>query len=921
MALNWQNVYVFISSTFNDMHAERDYLIKRVFPDLQEWCDLRKLRLIDIDLRWGVTEADAGSKRTLKLCLQRINDCRPFFVCFLGQRSGWAPSKEEVSADTFQVFPDLEKVMRDYPHASITELEVRHAILKPLSWRDSKQSRVTDYDPAEFAFFYLREPDYLQKMTGVPRQLCMIYTDDSGFGGESEESKPRANPSTLSRLKDDIRTSGKPSVRYSAEWHADLKTPEVAMPLDCPYAEQTNIIRWRDAWNHFAQIGLKEPERSIPASKRPDAILYNAALTSGRLSNFRLTEQPDSELAVRLKQDLQTAILARFPERTTIEQTTELQKELDQQAEFVSNATTAFIERPNDFIELDEYVNSSSNQLFVLTGPAGSGRSTLLAKWIERYQITVHHDENASLHFRFIGQSDGSTTARSLLWFLFRELKEVHQKLLRPVPTDMTELWRIWPDVIKEAGQNGKTIIVLDAVDQFQSGYSDLSWLRWPLPDNIKLIISAKEDEQFHKTFKPDMNLFIRKIKPFSDKKDREALIDIYLDQYWKELDTQLLNALTNTPGGNNPLYLKVVLSELRVFGAFANLSEKIRSDFGDSPVSAFGSVLKRLENDPAYSPVQPHVAVPLLFGLLCHARYGLSVPELSGIFHQTLGITGRQMAADTIHLFLRQVRPYLARREGRYDFYYESFKNAAISRYVAEGNDEAYAKRTEQRWHSLLADFFLSQAIAIRDHRWQGPLPRGLRELLFHLQSAERWEDVVVCLREREIFDSLWPGSYGVDYHRGSIGAIDPNALQPSALSNIASQKKVGIAFSIAEVFAERAREHMKKTFSFKKPWPQMAEWMRQNDPEAFYQYRDTFYSFIRFANQAASYALEGFDDSAEARTALKAFVSKDHGVSSFLHYLSNFGHQETGLSHAIEDDADPAYANWQKLFQVVAS
>jgi hypothetical protein len=84
MPLQWQNVYVFISSTFNDMHAERDYLIKRVFPDLQEWCDLRKLHLIDIDLRWGVTEADAGSKRNLKLCLQRINDCRPFFVCFFG---------------------------------------------------------------------------------------------------------------------------------------------------------------------------------------------------------------------------------------------------------------------------------------------------------------------------------------------------------------------------------------------------------------------------------------------------------------------------------------------------------------------------------------------------------------------------------------------------------------------------------------------------------------------------------------------------------------------------------------------------------------------------------------------------------------------------------------------------------------------
>jgi hypothetical protein len=47
---------VFISSTFNDMHGERDYLVKHVFPELRDWCEARKLRLVDIDLRWGVTE-------------------------------------------------------------------------------------------------------------------------------------------------------------------------------------------------------------------------------------------------------------------------------------------------------------------------------------------------------------------------------------------------------------------------------------------------------------------------------------------------------------------------------------------------------------------------------------------------------------------------------------------------------------------------------------------------------------------------------------------------------------------------------------------------------------------------------------------------------------------------------------------------
>src|SRR6266481_3774570 len=87
-SLQWEKVYVFISSTFNDMHAERDYLVKRVFPDLRDWCERRKVRLVDIDLRWGVTEADASGKRVVQVCFDRINDCRPFFLCFLGQRHG-----------------------------------------------------------------------------------------------------------------------------------------------------------------------------------------------------------------------------------------------------------------------------------------------------------------------------------------------------------------------------------------------------------------------------------------------------------------------------------------------------------------------------------------------------------------------------------------------------------------------------------------------------------------------------------------------------------------------------------------------------------------------------------------------------------------------------------------------------------------
>ena len=48
----WRTIRIFVSSTFKDFHQEREVLVKEVFPDLRLWCEQRKLRLVECDLRW-----------------------------------------------------------------------------------------------------------------------------------------------------------------------------------------------------------------------------------------------------------------------------------------------------------------------------------------------------------------------------------------------------------------------------------------------------------------------------------------------------------------------------------------------------------------------------------------------------------------------------------------------------------------------------------------------------------------------------------------------------------------------------------------------------------------------------------------------------------------------------------------------------
>jgi len=62
---SWRTVRIFISSTFRDMHSERDWLVKRVFPTLRERFEPRRIHLVDVDLRWGITREQADNDQVL----------------------------------------------------------------------------------------------------------------------------------------------------------------------------------------------------------------------------------------------------------------------------------------------------------------------------------------------------------------------------------------------------------------------------------------------------------------------------------------------------------------------------------------------------------------------------------------------------------------------------------------------------------------------------------------------------------------------------------------------------------------------------------------------------------------------------------------------------------------------------------------
>lgn len=111
--MNWKHYNIFVSSTFRDMDRERDYLKSLVLPRLNEMLLPYNTFVSLVDLRSSVEtdphqSMEEREKAIFKYCIDKIEECRPFFIGFVGHRWGWVPNEsyfKEVAGDSYNDIP------------------------------------------------------------------------------------------------------------------------------------------------------------------------------------------------------------------------------------------------------------------------------------------------------------------------------------------------------------------------------------------------------------------------------------------------------------------------------------------------------------------------------------------------------------------------------------------------------------------------------------------------------------------------------------------------------------------------------------------------------------------------------------------------------------------------------------------------
>lgn len=321
---DWQTVYLFVSSTFNDMHAERDCLTKQVFPALRAWCARRRLEFIDVDLRWGITDEESmETSRTLEICLDNVERCRPLFLGLLGQRQGWVPSAQDKARLPFLAFIEA---MRGPLEFSITRWEL---------WKGLQ-------NPHCGGALFLRERNALD---GMPREGAYAanylgYSLDPRTGRALPD--PAADRAQQAFREAACRQDQLPVLHYTARWDPDLPCPELE--------------------------GLTLAGRPCPE------------LTRGRLTDFTCQGRPWSEVVLEA---LQREICHLYPDRQELPALQGLAAELQAQRLHLRRQSAFYIAPLKPWPDPLEQKDPSNFTIAQICGESGSGKSAWLAHLIQ----------------------------------------------------------------------------------------------------------------------------------------------------------------------------------------------------------------------------------------------------------------------------------------------------------------------------------------------------------------------------------------------------------------------------------------------------------------------------------------------------------------------------------------------------------
>uniref|UniRef100_A0A8C9H0F1 Nephrocystin 3-like N-terminal domain-containing protein n=1 Tax=Piliocolobus tephrosceles TaxID=591936 RepID=A0A8C9H0F1_9PRIM len=461
----------YICSTLNDFQEERDFLANNIFPQLNELCNSRGTYFKAVDLSWSELKAPKSlpthlfrqysclRSQHLKLCLDYVNSCFPFFICMLGQTYGdFLPDYSRFMTSKVTRLSSLSKVEQNLyvaakngypwvlenPNCSLTEFEIIQAAF---------------LNESQFQYFYFRTGTTLLKALDHEEKGERLPSSSS----TNEEEKLR-----IGKLKAKIISKGLP-VRFYSDLH------------------ELGELVFKD-WSVVI-------EKLHPATLMIENIDYKHSFE--RFYHEEFTEKCKQMFVISKESDRTFEILEKFALK-------------DVELDFNNVAAGSSFDSVPRINPIPTY-----KSILLLSGEHGCGKSTLIANWVNDFK---KKHPSMLLIPHFVGSTCESSDIMSVIHYFITELQ--YRNYGTQLETDILNedsdalVFSLLVEVFIASISLKPCILVLDGIEELIGIYGisgqkvkDFSWLPHSLSPHCKFIMSTVSSSLSYKSLcaRPDV--------------------------------------------------------------------------------------------------------------------------------------------------------------------------------------------------------------------------------------------------------------------------------------------------------------------------------------------------------------------------------------------------------------------------------
>ncbi|KAG0719244.1 NACHT and WD repeat domain-containing protein 2 [Chionoecetes opilio] len=484
-----RKICIYTCADLKDTLMERSALMEYVYPKLRLYCMEKGYELNTVDLHWGIPDEHLNDHSLKELCLGQLTtqarDSHIVTVVFLNETFGNALLPRVIEG------PDFDQ--------GVSSLEVstdRELFWKWYHWDENAQPPCYKLQPISTYIPNIKEGNNVQHQEAVAEWSAAVKKMMTLMRTVFNQEMKEKYLSTVmeQEIKQSVfmnQESAKhclwicrkfthfPSHNIPAQGKAYVAMePESKKRLDILQSElkerldEIRMLKFRVKW-HNSGMNPEVPEHAqfvedLCAQISPLLI----SIIDGIIEEDETKEELKTYLGIEKR----------------------LFHELMQQSLMCQFRYKNFQGRQDLLAKIRRYLSNDSCVPLIMHGEVGCGKSSLIAKAMERCCEWL---VDVPLVVRFVGLTPGSSTAEQVLrsiaeqcCALFGEHPAEAAKGVRHMSSFLMHVW-------SKACKVRPLVIMIDGIDQVKSyGSTSLEWVPRELPENVKLIMTVRDDSE-----------------------------------------------------------------------------------------------------------------------------------------------------------------------------------------------------------------------------------------------------------------------------------------------------------------------------------------------------------------------------------------------------------------------------------------